>query len=139
MSDSPLRQALEAIDRLDLEAAVAMFSQDVQLMTVFGGEGNGIDQARSVLAALLEELRGTHHGFTSEWNPEPGVWIAEGTATYELKDFSQRGPFRRLIVVHERNGLITELRIYGSHELPLTESTSTYREVRGPHGWLPTL
>jgi ketosteroid isomerase-like protein len=139
MSDSPLRRVLDAIDRLDLEAAVAMFSDDVQLMTVFGSEGTGIDQAREVLAALLAELRGTHHDFTGEWNPEPGIWIAEGTATYELKDFSQRGPFQRLIVVHERDGLISQLRIYGTHELPLTESASTYREVRGPHGWLPTL
>src|SRR5580658_9036657 len=115
MSDSPLRRVLDAIDRLDLEAAVAMFSDDVQLMTVFGGEGTGIEQARSVLAALLGELRATHHDFSAEWNPEPGVWIAEGTATYELKDFSQRGPFQRLIVVHESGGLINQLRIYGSH------------------------
>jgi hypothetical protein len=29
--------------------------------------------------------------------------------------------------------------MYGAHELPLTESENGYREVRGPHGWLPTL
>lgn len=139
MNQSPVRRVLDAIDALDLDAASVLFTDDVQLMTVYGAEGIGVAQARAVLAELLGELRATHHDIVSEWNPEAGVWIAEVTATYELKDFSQRGPFHRVIIARERTNLISQLRMYGSHELPLSESESAYREVRGPHGWLPTL
>ncbi|MGH2842628.1 MAG: hypothetical protein ACRDKL_03455 [Solirubrobacteraceae bacterium] len=108
-------------------------------MTVYGGEGTGAEHARAMLGELIGELRTTSHVLISEWNPVPGAWIAELNATYELKDFSRRGPYHRAILLHAADGLIQQLHVYGTHELPLPESEGVYREVRGPHGWLPTL
>jgi hypothetical protein len=139
MSDSLIQGLLSAIDALDLEAATSMFSADADLMTLYGRQGKGTEQVRAVLGELIGELRSAHHEISSEWNPEPGVFIAELTATYELKDFSERGPYRRAIVMRAAGQQITQLGMYGAHELPLPEAEAGYHEVRGPHGWLPTL
>lgn len=130
---------MRAIDALDVDAATSLFAPQAEVLTVYGREGKGVDQARAVLAELLDELRETHHDLTSEWNPEPGVWIAEVAATYRLKDFSRRGPYLRAIVLRVGDAGIEQLRIYGSREPPLTVDAGGYQEVLGPHGWLPTL
>jgi SnoaL-like domain len=139
MSDSPLRTAVQAIDRLDLDALVACFAPAVQLTILFGQEAAGRDEARAVLGDFFAGLRATRHELTDEWHPEPGVWIAELSATYELTDFSERGPYRRAIILRAGADGIELLHIYGAHELPLSEDGHIYQEVRGPHGWLPTL
>lgn len=129
---------MRAIDALNVDGATSLFAPQAEILTVYGREGKGADQAGAVLAELLGELRETSHEVTSEWNPEPGVWIAEVTTTYDLKDFSRRGPYLRAVVLRLGDAGIEQLRIYGSHELPLPAGGG-YREVRGPHGWLPTL
>lgn len=116
-----------------------MFAPGAALMTVFGEETTGIDAARGELESFFRGLRATEHEVTSEWNPVPGVWIAEMSATYELTDFSRRGPYKRAIVLRFDDQGIEQLRIYGAHELPLPQGGRHYDEVRGPHGWLPTL
>lgn len=139
VADSLIQELLKALDALDLDAATSLFSSDAELVTTYGQHGRGADQVRSLLGELLGELRATKHTVTSEWNPEPGVSLAEMTATYELKDFSERGPYRRAAILRSANGRIEQLAIYGTHELPLPEAERSYTEVRGPHGWLPTL
>lgn len=139
VSDSPIRAALRAFDALDLDAAVSMFAPGATLMTAFGEEVVGGDAVREQLRTFLGELRSTRHEVTSEWNPEPEVWVAEVAATYELTDFSRRGPYRRAVVLRQGDHGIEQLRIYGAHELPLPQTGLHYDEVRGPHGWLPTL
>jgi hypothetical protein len=139
MSDSPIRAVLGVIDALDLEAAEALLAPDVKLMTAFGEHATGLVQARVALADLLRGLRAAEHQISNEWNPEPGLWIAEATATYELTDFSRRGPLERAIILRCGDRGITELKTYGAHELTLPESGGGYLDVRGPHGWLPTL
>ena len=138
MSDSPMGAVLDALDSLDLESALRLFAPDGSFMTAFGAEANGFDHVRDELIAFFSGLRGCAHAVETEWHPEPTVWIAELIATYELRDYSQRGPYRRVIVLRQGGDGIKSLRIYGAHEQPLAESES-YQEVRGPHGWLPTL
>jgi hypothetical protein len=139
MTDSPIPAFLRAVDALDLEAVMALFAPAAVLTVPFGEEAKGQEQIRSELRGFLAELRETQHRLTSEWNPEPGVWIAELSATYELTDFSRRGPYKRAIIVHADDDTIERMTVYGAHELPLAEEGHPYTNVRGPHGWLPTL
>jgi hypothetical protein len=139
MSDSPIGAVLDAIDALDLEGALRLFAPNGSFMAAFGEESVGFDHVRDQLSTFFGGLRGCEHTVESEWHPEPTVWIAEVTATYELQDFSQRGPYKRALVLRQGDAGIASLRIYGAHEEPLSESGEPYQEVRGPHGWLPTL
>lgn len=139
MSDSLLIAALAAIDSLDLDATMSLFASDANLHTLYGEQAVGREQVRAELGMFFGELRSTQHEVTSLWNPEPGVWIAEMSASYELSDFSRRGPYGRAFVARTGDQGIVQLRIYGSHEQPLPEAGLQYREVRGPRGWLPTL
>jgi SnoaL-like domain len=139
MSDSLMLAVLAALDALDLDTAISLFAPDAVLDTPYGEQAAGREQVRGELGMFFAELRATQHDVTSVWNPEPGVWIAEVSATYELTDFSRRGPYGRAFVLRAGEQGIEQLRIYGANESPLTESGAGYREVRGPSGWLPTL
>lgn len=134
-----MQAVLRAIDSLDLDGAVALFAPDGSLTSVYGDTAAGREQVQAVLGVFLRALRTAHHDVTSEWNPESGVWIAEMSANYELSDYSRRGPFQRVMILRAGDAGIEQLHIYGAHELPLTEDGRPYREVHGPHGWLPTL
>ncbi len=134
-----MRTVLSAIDALDRDGILSLCSPDVELMTAYGSEGKGLDEASAIFTELFRELRHTHHEIHTEWNPEPDVWIAEVTATYELRDASIRGPFRRVFILRAQDGLMTQLRIYGSHEQPLPAAEGRYQEVYGAHSWMPTL
>jgi hypothetical protein len=138
--DTPMQAVLNALDALDLDSAVGMFAPDGTLTTLFGDEtAEGHDRIRAVLGEFLQGLRSNEHAIVAEWNPEDGVWIAEMSATYELSDFSRRGPFRRAIILRTGSAGITDMRIYGAHERPLSETGRPYEEVRAAGGWLPTL
>lgn len=139
MPDTPLQAVLRALDALDLDGSVALFAADGSLTTVFGDTVSGRDRIHDVLGAFLEGLRAATHELSAEWNPEPMVWIAEMSASYELSDYSRRGPYQRAIILRGGDDGIKQLRIYGAHEMPLAESGRAYTEVRGAHGWLPTL
>jgi uncharacterized protein (TIGR02246 family) len=137
--ESPVASLFEAIDALDPDALTALFAPDGRLLTVDGRVANGRDEVRQVLGRFAEDLRATSHRLTAEWHPEPDVWIAELDATYELKNYARVGPYARAIVLRNGSGGIRELRIYGLHERPLTDSTRGYQEVFGSGHWLPTL
>ncbi len=134
-----MQAVLRALDALDLEAAVALFAPDGSLTTVFGETASGRERVREVLGAFLLELRRSRHELTSEWNPEEGTWIAEMSASYELSDYSRRGPYARVIILRAGDAGIERLDIYGAHEQSLAVDGPRYTEVRGAHGWLPTL
>lgn len=134
-----MQATLRALGSLDLDAATALFAPDASLTTVLGHTASGRDQVRVELGMLMRELRAMRHHVTSQWNPEDGVWIAEMSATYELSDYSERGPYLRVMILRAGDAGIEQLRIYGAHELPMAEAGRPYGEVRGPHGWLPTL
>jgi ketosteroid isomerase-like protein len=137
--DTPIQEMLRAVDALDLDGVVALFTAGASLTTAFGDATEGRDRVRDVLGDFLHELRATHHEITHEWHPEDEVWIAEMSATYELSDYSRRGPYQRAIFLRTGDGGIEEMRIYGAHELRLPGAGRQYTEVRAPGGWLPTL
>jgi SnoaL-like domain len=139
VGDSPIRSVLRALDALDLDTAISLFAPDAKLMMVFGERVAGRDSVEREFRGFLGEIRAMHHKVTSEWNPEPGVWIAEIEATYELSDFSESGPIERAFIVRTGDDGIEDLRIYGAHEVPLSDGGRRYLNVRGAHGWLPTL
>lgn len=134
-----MQALLRALDALDLDGAVALFAEDGSLTTVGGESATGRESVRAVLGALMRELRSMHHRVASEWHPADDIWIAELSASYELTDYSQRGPYARAIFLRAGSAGIEELRVYGAHELPLQQSGRPYAEVRGPDGWMPTL
>jgi hypothetical protein len=134
-----MQAALRAIDALDIDAAVELFAQDGSLTTVFGETASGHERIHAVLGTFLRGLRVARHEVTSEWNPESGVWIAEILASYELSDYSHRGPYARAMILRGGDAGIEQLHIYGAHERSLDEDGRAYTEVRAPHGWLPTL
>ena len=140
MSDSPIAAVLRAVDALDIEACVSLLAPGCRLLATDGRVAEGVAQARALLGDFLGELNRTTHRVTAEWNPEPGVWIAELEATYELRDRGRHGPYPRVMVVRAGQDGITDLRFYGSHEPPLSDSERPYEEVRSGSGrWLPTL
>ena len=59
-------------------------------------------------------------------------------AIYEMKNGVRHGPYKRAVVVRTDDRGITQMRFYGSHELPLA-ADRPYREVRAGTHWLPTL
>ena len=134
-----MQAVLRVLAALDPDAAVAAFAPDGSLMTTFGETASGHERVQTVLATFMRGLRSMRHDVSAEWNPENGVWIAEMTASYELSDYSRRGPYERAMILRTGDAGIERLRIYGAHELPLEQEGRPYENVRGPHGWLPTL
>jgi ketosteroid isomerase-like protein len=135
---SPISAVLDALDALDIDAMAAQFSPQVRLLRTDGRAASGIEAVRDALSEFVSELRATTHSTTAEWHPEDGVWIAELDATYELRDGERHGPYRRAVVLRANDQGITDLRFYGSHELPLT-AHRPYQEVRAGTHLLPTL
>ena len=134
-----MQAVLRAIDALDLDGAVALFAPDGSLTTVYGDTAAGRERCKRCWASSCVRCATAHHDVTSEWNPESGVWIAEMSATYELSDYSRRGPYQRAMILRAGDAGIEQLHIYGAHELPLTEAGRPYARCAAPHGWLPTL
>ena len=139
MADSPLKAILDALDALDLDGASAMFADTGTLLRTDGRRANGIDEVRTALAEFFSQLRATSHEVTSEWHPEPDVWIAQMTARYELTDFGRHGPYPRAVILRTSPSGIVELSFYGSHELPLQAASHSYQDVYAAGRWMPTL
>ena len=139
MSQSPISAALDTVDALDVDGFAAMFVADGRLLMTDGTVAAGVEQVRAAMSDFVADLSATTHEITAEWHPEDGVWIAELQATYELREHGQRGPYPRAIVLRGGPDAIAELKVYGLHELPLTEPARPYHEVLASGRWLATL
>ena len=138
MADSPISAVLRAMEALDVDACISLFTPDGRLLSTDGNVAEGPEAVRAVLSDLFADLRAATYRVTAQWHPDEDVWIAEVDATYDLKEHGLRGPYPRAMVL--RGGReIAELRVYGRHELPLTESGVSYREVLAGNRWLATL
>jgi ketosteroid isomerase-like protein len=138
VSGSPISAVLDALDALDTDALTALLAPSARLLRTDGRAATGVDEVRAALTEFVSELRANTHSITAEWHPEDGVWIAELDATYELRDGERHGPYRRAVVLRSGDDGITDLRFYGSHELPLA-AHRPYQDVRAGTHWLPTL
>jgi hypothetical protein len=135
---SPLSQWLEAIDRLDADAADSMLAPDVQLLTADGQQASGATAASELIAAFLSRLQSVSHQVTAQWHVDD-VWIAEVQATYELTDHFQTSRLPRVVIVRASPEGITEVRLYGAHERPLTDHPTGEEGMWVGGRWVPPL
>jgi hypothetical protein len=117
---SPLGPLLAAVDKLDVDAAIALCTADCRFFTVDGRHAEGRDQVRRLLAEFLSELRSTAHQVTGEWHQDD-VWFAEVLADYELKDWLRIQALPRAFLIRTGPDGICELRVYGARERRLTD------------------
>jgi hypothetical protein len=138
MDESPIARLLDAIDRLDADAAVALFSPDARLLTTDGREARGIEAVRALLTTFLGALRSVSYRITGEWH-DGDVWIAEFECEYELRDQSLTGPLLRALVLRQGSDGITDVRVYGAHERDIAEGPSGDEGMWIGGRWMPPL
>jgi hypothetical protein len=139
VNESPIERLLAGIDRLDVEAVMALLAPEVRLLAVDGRRAEGTEAVRELLSDFLSELRSTRHRITSQWHLD-NVWIAELDASYELRDFLRVDALPRAVVLREGPDGIADLRFYGAHEHPVSEHDTGGEWgsfVRGR--WIPPL
>lgn len=138
MSESPVEQLLDAIDKLDVEGAVALLAPDGRLLTVDGRRARGADAVHALLTDFLATVRSTSHQITTQWHVDD-VWIAEVDATYELRDWLKLDALPRVFVARMGADGIADLRAYGAHERPLTEHRTGDEGMWIDGRWIPPL
>lgn len=120
MSESPIEKLLEALDKLDPEAALALLAPDCRFLTADGRRAVGGEAVRKLLQEFLATLRSTRHRITACWHVD-NVWIAEVEADYELQDWLALKGLPRAFVLRDGPDGIRDLRVYGAHEHQLGE------------------
>jgi hypothetical protein len=138
VNGSPVTQLLEAIDKLDLDAVMALASPDCRLMTVDGRRAEGAAQMRQLLGAFLSSLRSTSHRVTAEWHVDD-VWIGEVEASYELRDWLQMTGLPRVFVLRDGPDGLLDVRVYGARERPLTNHRTGDEPTRVGGRWIAPL
>jgi SnoaL-like domain len=121
---SPLVELLTAIDKLDVEAAMALCAPDCTFMTVDGRHAEGRPAVTRLLTDFLSVLRSTSHQITAHWQQDD-VWIAEVSASYELRDRLRLEQLRRAFFVTTGAGGIRHVRVYGANERQLVDRGDT--------------
>ena len=123
MEQSPLVDFLAAIDKLDIDQAMALCASDCRLMTVDGRHAEGRQATRDLLDEFLGQVRSTTHRITAQWH-EDDVWFAEVLADYELKDWLKVEGLPRAFVIRTGGEGICDLRVYGANERKLIDHQS---------------
>lgn len=131
-------QLLEAIDRLDVDAAVALMAPNARVLVLDGRRAEGTEAVRRLLVAYLGQLRSTSHRITAQWHEED-VWIAEVDVTYELRDWLRLTDLPRVFIVRMGPDGIADLRAYGAHEAPLTDHRTGEEGMWIGGRWVPPL
>ena len=138
MSDSPIAQLLEAMDRRDIEAVMALAAPDIRFLAVDGRRAEGASAVRKLFTEFLGSLRRVEYRITAQWHVD-GVWIAEVDVTYELQDYLELRALPRAFVARMSPEGIADLRAYGAHEHPLTEHRTGEEGMWIGRQWIPPL
>lgn len=138
MDESPIDQLLGAIDKLDVEAVMALSAPDIRILSADGRRAEGTEAVRELLTDFLATLRSTTHRITAHWHQD-NVWIAEVEATYELKDWVRTGALPRAFVLRDGPDGFVDLRVYGAHERPLADHRTGEEGMRIGGRWIPPL
>ena len=138
LSESPIDQLLDALDRLELEGAMALMAPDVRMLVADGRRAEGTEAVRGLFGDFLGQLRSTTHRITAQWHVET-VWIAEVEASYELQDYLEMNALPRVFVVRMGADGIRELRVYGAHERPLSDHRTGEEGMWVGGRWVPPL
>jgi hypothetical protein len=137
VEESPVVALLTAIDRLDIDAVVALCAEDCSLTSVDGRHAEGRQAVGQLLKDFFSQLRSTSHQVTSQWR-EGDTWIAEVLATYELKDWLLIENLPRAFFVQATAEGVVAVRAYGGHERPLTDHVTGDETTRiGGRPFLP--
>jgi SnoaL-like protein len=138
VSDSPIEQVLQAVDKLDLEGAVELFAEDAQFSIVDGRRAEGTEQIRALLSDYLSKLRSTSHRITRQWHVDD-FWIAEVESDYEMRDYLQINDLPRAWIVRHGSGGLAEIHVYGAHETPLDQHRTGNEGMWIGGRWVPPL
>ena len=138
MSQSPIEEFLDALDRLELDAIMALMARDVRVLVVDGRRAEGTDAVRQLLADFLGQLRATTHRITAQWH-EDDVWIAEVDASYELRDWLQPNGLPRAFILRAGTDGVSELKAYGAHEHQLSNHPTGGKAMWIGGRWVPPL
>jgi hypothetical protein len=138
VTGSPIEQLLEALDKLDVDATVALFASDGRLLSVDGRRAEGQQAISVFLGELFAQLRSMSHRVTAAWNPDD-VWIAELEASYELQDRLRIDAVPRALVLRHGADGITELHAYGATEREFADRHSYAEGMRIGGRWMPPL
>ncbi len=130
-----MEQLLDAIDSLDVDGVVALLAPDIRLLTADGRRAQGVDAARELLQSFLAVLRSTTHEVTAQWHVDD-VWIAEVQASYELRDWLELTALPRAFIARQGSPGISELRVYGAHEHPLTDEHTELHSSEPEGVWM---
>lgn len=130
MERSPLVELLEAVDRLDVEAVIALCAPDCRFMTVDGRHAEGRPAVAQLMSDFLAVLRSTTHEITSQWHQDD-VWIAETLASYEMRDWLRLEHLPRAFIVRTGADGIGDVRVYGANERQLGDRGSDPIRVGG--------
>jgi hypothetical protein len=124
VEQSPLVELLAAIDKLDVEAAMALCAPYCSFMTADGRHAEGHPEVSHLLNEFLSVLRSTFHEITAQWH-EGDTWIAEVLASYELRDRLRLEQLRRAFFVRTGADGIQDVRCYGANERQLMDRDDT--------------
>jgi uncharacterized protein (TIGR02246 family) len=138
VTESPIERLLAALDKLDVDAALAMFAPDGRFLTADGRRAEGTDALRALLTSFLGALRSTAHTITAQWHQD-NVWIAEVEANYVLTDHLQISALPRAFVLRDGPHGISDLRVYGAHEHQLAENDTNDEGLWIGGRWIPPL
>jgi SnoaL-like domain len=138
VNESPIDQLLGAVDKLDVEAAMALMAPDCRLLAVDGSRAEGTAAVRELLTSFLATLRSSTHRITGQWHQD-NVWIAEVEATYELKDRLKIGALQRAFVLHDGPDGLADVHAYGANERPLADRPTGEEGMWIGGRWMPPL
>jgi SnoaL-like domain len=138
VSELPIDRLIAALDRLDVDGAMALMAPDGRILTADGRRAKGSDAVRHLVADFLAALSSTTHKVTDKWHLD-NVEIAEAEATYELRDGVRIGPLPRVFILREGEEGISDVRVYGAHERPLSEQGGREQGTWIGGRWLPPL
>jgi uncharacterized protein (TIGR02246 family) len=138
MTASPIEQLLDAFDRIDGDAVLALFAPDGQMLVADGRHARGTPALADLIADCLDGLRTVAHTITAQWHLDD-VWIAELEATYELRDETRLGAFPRAMVLRDGPGGIADLHAYGAHERRLPKHRPGEEGSYLDGHWIPPL
>ena len=138
MSESPIEQLLGAIDKRDVEGAMALMAPNCRLLAVDGRRAEGEAGVRALLTDFVATVRSTTHRITAQWHQDD-VWIAELEASYELTDRSKISALPRACVLREGPDGVGELHFYGAHERQLSDHRTGEEGMRIGGRWIPPL
>jgi ketosteroid isomerase-like protein len=77
VSQSPIERFLDAVDRLDVGAAMALMAPDARGLVADGRRAEATQAVRQLSGDFLGQLRSTTHRIRAQWHQQD-VWVAEG-------------------------------------------------------------